>query len=193
MKTCGNRTGSPGTGLIDNISNWIYYILMNPILLLRSQAGVTQKKLATLAGTSQPTIASYEARKKSPTIETLERLAKSLGLEVTFSFVSALTREDLRSLAYHEAVVEKLKRDPAMVLAKARDNLKMMSAIHPDAKRLFDLWAQWLDFPLDDLIHYCLDSSLLARDMRQVTPFAGLLSARERSEIIRKFRREANP
>jgi transcriptional regulator with XRE-family HTH domain len=170
----------------------IEYIIisMNPILRLRSQVGVTQKKLALMAGTSQPTIATYEAGKKSPKLETLERLAKSLGLEVAVSFIVPLTREDLRSLAYHRAVIEKLKCEPTAVLTRARRNLETMSKKHPDAKKLFDHWEQWLSFPIDDLINCCLGLDLFARDMRQTTPFAGILSARERLAILKKFRKE---
>jgi transcriptional regulator with XRE-family HTH domain len=163
---------------------------MNPIRRLRSQTGVTQKKLAMMAGTSQPTIASYETGKKSPNLDTLEKLAKSLGLEVAVSFVRPLSREDLRSLAYHQAIIEKLKREPATVLTKARRNIEIMSKKHPDAKKLFDQWRQWLDLPMNDLVNCCLDSSPLARDMRQVTPFAGLLSAHERLMILKEFRKK---
>ncbi|MGK5084881.1 helix-turn-helix transcriptional regulator [Bdellovibrionota bacterium FG-1] len=177
---------------VDDISAWIYTLSMNPVFRLRSQAGVTQQKLALMAGTSQPTIASYEAGRKSPTLETLERLAKSMGLEVTVSFVSPLTREDLRSLAYHQAVTTRLRREPEVVLAKARGNLETMSKMHPDVKKLFDQWEQWLDLPVEDLVNCCLDASLLARDMRQVTPFAGILSAGERLAILKKFRKEEN-
>jgi len=166
---------------------------MNPIRHLRSQTGVTQKDLAKLAGTSQPTIAAYEAGNKSPTMETLEKLAKALGLKVMVSFVPPLTREDLRSLAYHEAIVAKLKSDPKAVLAKARRNLEVMSKKHPDASRLFEKWAEWLICPIDELINRCLDLSLMARDMRQVTPFSGILSAKERLEVLKKFKkRESN-
>jgi len=172
------------------ISDRIYHVGMNPIRHLREQAGVTQRKLALLAGTSQPTIASYEAGSKSPTLETVERLAKSLGLEATIRFVPLLTREDLRSLAYHRAVVEKLRGSPQVVVAKARGNLENLRRKHPDARRLFERWGQWLDLPLEDLASLCLDPSLLARDMRQVTPFAGLLDARERLEILKKFRKQ---
>jgi transcriptional regulator with XRE-family HTH domain len=151
---------------------------------------VTQKKLALLAGTSQPAIASYEAGAKSPTLETMDRLARSLGLETTIQFVSPLTREDRRSLAYHSAVVEKLRNSPREAVAKARENLATLRRKHPDARPLLDRWGQWLDLPLEDLVSLCLDPGLLARDMRQVTPFAGLLGGRERSEILRKFRQE---
>lgn len=163
---------------------------MNPIRHLRQQAGVTQQKLALLAGTSQPTIASYEAGTKSPTLETVDRLAKSLGLEAAIQFVPLMTREDLRSLAYHRAVVEKLKSTPQVVVAKARGNLATLRKLHPDAKHLFERWGQWLDLPLEDLVSLCLDPGPLARDMRQVTPFAGLLGARERLEILKQFRKQ---
>jgi transcriptional regulator with XRE-family HTH domain len=162
---------------------------MNSVRRLRSESGITQNQLALMAGTSQPTIASYEAGNKSPTLETLERLAESQGLEVAISFIHPLTREDLRSLAYHRAVVEKLKSEPTAVLRKAHLNLKMMTKKHPDVKKLFDCWKQWLALPVDQLVIFCLDTSLFARDMRQVTPFAGVLSAKERVDILKKFRK----
>ena len=162
---------------------------MNPILQLRSQVGITQEKLASAAGTSQPTIAAYEAGKKSPTLETLENLAKSLGVEVAISFVPSMTREDIRSLAYHRALIDKLKANPILVIAKARRNLRTMLKKNPSSKKLLYLWEQWLDLPQNDLAICCLDSSLLARDMRQVTPFAGLLSAKERVQVIKRFRK----
>lgn len=163
---------------------------MNPILRLRQQAGVTQKKLALLAGTSQPTIASYEAGTKSPTLDTVEKLAKALGLEATIQFVPLLTREDRRSLAYHRAVVERLRSSPQAVIAKAKGNLETLWRQHPDARHLFERWGQWLDLPTEDLVGLCLDPGPLARDMRQVTPFAGLLGARERLEVLDKFRKQ---
>jgi transcriptional regulator with XRE-family HTH domain len=152
--------------------------------------GPRREKLAAAAGTSQPTIAAYEAGRKSPTLETLGKLARSFGVEVAISFVPPMTREDLRSLAYHRAIVEKLGIDSASILVKARKNLAVMSKKHPGASKLFRLWEQWLDLSTSDLISCCLDSSLLARDMRQVTPFAGILSAGERSRIIKEFRKE---
>ena len=93
-------------------------------------------------------------------------------------------------------LVEKLVSKGAKVTVsyrdevKAKKNLEAMSMKHPDVKKLFDCWKMWLNFPMEELINCCLDLSIFARDMRQVTPFAGLLSARERFEIITKFRKE---
>lgn len=163
---------------------------MNPIKRLRLQKGVTQSKLALCAGTSQPTIASYEAGEKSPTLDTLFRLAESLGFETQISFSSPLTREDLRSLAYHQAIMKKLKKNPNEVILKAKQNLKKMIRANPGAKTLLQCWKIWISLPIDDLIYCAMDKSSFARDMRQVTPFAGVLTARERSEILNKFRND---
>jgi len=161
---------------------------MNPTRLIRYQWGLTQKVLADAAGTSQPTIADYESGKKSPTLATLETLAHSLGAEVSISFVPPMTRSDKRSLAYHQMIVERLRRDPAATTTKARKNLELMSKTHPGARDLFDLWDRWLSLSTNDLIGCCLDSSLLARDMRQVTPFAGVLTPKERVKVIKELR-----
>ncbi len=73
---------------------------MNPVLQLRKITGLTQKALAERAGTSQPTIAAYEAGEKSPTLDTLEKLARVNALGVVVQYVAPLTREEQRSLAY---------------------------------------------------------------------------------------------
>ncbi len=59
---------------------------MNIIRQLRRQAGATQQELATLGGTSQSTIAAYESGSKSPTMRTVENLARSQNLELRIDF-----------------------------------------------------------------------------------------------------------
>lgn len=163
---------------------------MNTVKTLRLQSGITQARLAHQAGTSQPTIAAYEAGEKSPTLATLNKLAQAAGFEVAVSFVPPLTREDRRSLAYHAALVAKLRADPKGVLARAKHNLDFMAKKHVHARLLFDRWRTWLSLPTNELAVNCLDRSLIARDMRQVSPFAGVLSAQERLEILKRFREE---
>lgn len=48
----------------------------------RKKAGLTQKKLADILGTSQQNLAQYENGKRKPKIETLKRIASALGVEV---------------------------------------------------------------------------------------------------------------
>lgn len=51
----------------------------------RAAAGLTQAELARRAGTSQPTIAAYEAGDKIPNGDTLERLLRAAGTSLTTS------------------------------------------------------------------------------------------------------------
>ncbi len=163
---------------------------MNAIRLLRNQAGITQQALAARAKTSQAAIAQYETGKKSPTLVTVQRLASAVGLEWVPQFFPRLTREDRRSLAYHEAVAKIVRRDPVRSIARAKQNLLKMRQNRAGAKTLFDRWQTWLDLPVEDLISRIQDHGLEARDMRQVSPFAGLLSAQERAAILQRFRRD---
>jgi len=51
---------------------------------LREEKGLTQAQLAKAAGTTQEYVAMLETGvRKNPTIETLKRLAKALGVPVT--------------------------------------------------------------------------------------------------------------
>jgi len=117
---------------------------MNPVRELRRQTGRTQAQLAAAAGTSQPTIAAYETGRKSPTLRTLSRMARSVGLEAIVSFVPAMTREERRSLALHRAVADRFVAAPADVLQTAHDNLALMWGQHPNARDLLRGWREVL-------------------------------------------------
>ena len=60
--------------------------LAERVRLLREAKGVTQEELARRMGTSQPAIARLEAGGVEPTLETLERLAGALGVELVIAF-----------------------------------------------------------------------------------------------------------
>lgn len=162
---------------------------MNPIQLLRLQTGLTQNELASLAGTSQPTIAAYEADIKSPSVITLNKIAKAAGLELAISYVPPMTTIDKRSLAYHKAIVKILRNKPFLI-DKAKNNLNLMCKLHPTVKELFERWGTWLDLPTSELIKNVLDKSVVARDMRQVSPFSGMLNQKERLNILKNFQKE---
>lgn len=160
---------------------------MNPIRELRSRTGMTQAELARRAGTSQPTVAAYERGTKSPTLRTLDGMAAALGLEVVVGYVRPLTREDRRSLALHRAIAKSLVKDPHSVLERAHRNLAKMSRNHPGARRLFVHWRALLSLNVADLCDVLVDPRAWARDLRQVTPFAGVLSPPERAAVYRAF------
>ena len=164
--------------------------MSNVVKELRTSVGMTQAELAEAAETSQPTIAAYESGAKSPNLRTLERLARATGRDLTVSFVPPLTREDRRSLKLHLAIAEKLTEDPSAVLRRARHNLRRMSAQHPGARDLLQEWNRVLRRSVAEVVEVLTDPGLRARDLRQVTPFAGVLNQRERTRAYAEFREE---
>lgn len=163
---------------------------MNPIRELRLSTGLTQQELANAGGTSQSAIAAYESGSKSPTLRTVDNLAASLGMEIVVSFVSRMSREDRRSLAFHRAIAALVERDAEPAISRAVQNLARLSELHPHAVALLDRWREWLELPPGQLVAKMLDPGLEAREMRQVSPFSGMLSAQTRAGILRRFRRE---
>jgi transcriptional regulator with XRE-family HTH domain len=155
----------------------------------RHRARLTQAALAAAAGTSQPTIAAYETGRTEPTVSTLERLLAVCGLELSVRPVTSplgWTRTAARSLALHQAVAAKLLTDPDAVIAKAYVNLAGMRVNDErgHARRWLDEWDRLLASPLDVLVTAVLARTSDAVDLRQMTPFAGVLSVDERAAAL---------
>ena len=84
---------------------------------------------------------------------------------------------ELRSLALHEAVAARLDED---VLAAARRRATALPG--PYATR----WLALLDGPRAELLRVLAADDEPSRDLRQCTPFAGVVPPRERWRIIRE-------
>ena len=102
-------------------------------------------------------------------------------------FVSPMTREDRRSLALHEAIAERLVEDPRGAISRARRTLALMAGKHPGAAALLTEWDRLLRLPVLDLVEVLQDPRPKARELRQVTPFAAVLSAAERTAVYHRF------
>ena len=149
---------------------------------------MTQVELARRAGTSQPTIAAYESATKSPNLRTLRRLAGAAGLDLVVLFVTPLTREDRRSLMLHHHIARRLRADPEGVLAIAKANADLMWKGQHGARPLLDEWRAILSRPTAQIVAAMTDPGVHARDLRQVTPFAGVLTTAERTRAYSRFR-----
>ena len=95
-------------------------------------------------------------------------------------------RLEQRSLAFHRAVAEKLRARPEL-LAVALDNLDRWSNKGSRSQPYLDAWRTILAQPLDQILLLIADETERMRDLRQSSPFAGVLDPKERWHIYDTF------
>jgi len=149
----------------------------------REVLGLTQGQLAERAATSRERINSYERGRVHPTADTLERVFEAMGCEI--AIVPKLTFEERRSLAISRAVAERLLAEPAPVMATARQNIDRMRAAASHEHAWIDIWEGLLGLGPEYVAAILVSTDQLARDLRQSSPFAGVLSDGDRAEAIR--------
>ncbi|MGH4012890.1 MAG: helix-turn-helix domain-containing protein [Pseudonocardiaceae bacterium] len=101
-----------------------------------------------------------------------------------------LTRDQERSLWLHRVVAGRLVMDPDGILAKARANINTLSRAHQGSATgwWIEQWQMVLDGPLDSLLDVLTSPSARAIELRQNSPFAGVLSEQERQAALAAFR-----
>jgi hypothetical protein len=95
---------------------------------------------------------------------------------------------EARSRAYHRLIAERLS--PAMIAA-ARAQLDRWvaqgAALHPTYA---EAWRRLLDGPIDGVRAVLEGDDERSATLRQVSPFAGMISPRERWALWRRVRRQ---
>jgi hypothetical protein len=91
-----------------------------------------------------------------------------------------------RSLALHCEVARRL-RDRPELLEPARERVR--SWLETGCVSVFwaDAWREVLDGTVEEVVARITDRSERARDLRQTSPFAGVLDPRVRWEILRRL------
>ncbi|MGH2913796.1 MAG: hypothetical protein ACRDMX_02290 [Solirubrobacteraceae bacterium] len=92
-------------------------------------------------------------------------------------------RARARSLAYHRAVARRLRKP---MVEEARHVLFRWRAQGRIDERYAERWEQLLSKPLAEIRLALVDDSQEYDDLRQNSPFAGLLSEPERRRIVRE-------
>ena len=102
-----------------------------------------------------------------------------------------LTREQEQSRWLHGAIASHLVTDPDLVLRRARENLDRFSVIHAGtmAQHWLDQWRDALDAGPDRVLGILVSDTPRAAELRQNSPFAGILSEDERRTVLESFRR----
>ena len=153
----------------------------------RKELGLTQGQLAERASTSRERINTYEREHVYPQADTLERVLAAMHTEL--STTPSLTFEERRSLAISTAVAAKLRDNPESVLAKAHANLSRIRAAASHEHRWINVWASILEGGPRHVEALLISTDQFARDLRQTSPFAGVLTDAERREAIAGLKR----
>jgi len=97
-----------------------------------------------------------------------------------------ILRQQLRSLWLHRAVAGRLAADPDGVLAIARANLERARVLHPRSRPWIDTWTAVVDDP-ERVMERLTAPDPGANELRQNSPFAGVLDEAERARIMAAF------
>lgn len=100
--------------------------------------------------------------------------------------VSGHRRIDERSLALHRAIADKLRKQPEL-LEIARDNLVRWRATSRRSLPYLDEWQRLVEGPLEKLLGAIESAEERMTALRQSSPFAGVLTPRERWAIYERF------
>lgn len=103
---------------------------------------------------------------------------------------STLTREREKSLWLHRAALAYLFTDPSQVLDRVRANIARIRAAHrPDGMTVayLDRWTSIVDRGVDAIAETMTSSTEQACELRQNTPFAGVLPAEVRLAVLSSF------
>jgi hypothetical protein len=92
---------------------------------------------------------------------------------------------ELRSIALHCAVAERLRTDAHLIDA-ARARIRGWVDSGRLAPRDAGEWERLLALPIDDLCTFLVEDTEEARTLRQSTPFAGVIDPRTRWRIWRQ-------
>lgn len=101
----------------------------------------------------------------------------------------SLTHQERKSWLLHLAVANELLVRPDPTLRRARANIVKGREVHRPGSMAAGYLARWealLDEGIDSVIQVLVDRGQTARDLRSTSPFAGVLSERQRAKILER-------
>lgn len=102
-----------------------------------------------------------------------------------------LTREQEKSLWLHRALLTHLMLDPQSVLKTALTNIhnwKSEQRSDGMVTHYLEQWEQVIDSGVDQVVSVLTGTGGASRELRQNSPFAGVLSGDERRRVLLSFR-----
>jgi excisionase family DNA binding protein len=104
---------------------------------------------------------------------------------------NALTPEREKSLRLHQALIGDLLENPDAVISKARENIaRWLPQQRPDgmSARYLREWQHILDSGLDGILDALTATDEKSYELRENSPFAGVLSQERRNKVLKTLR-----
>jgi len=122
------------------------------------------------------------------TVGTHRRISRA-EVEAFAAKSARMTRDQRRSLWLSYAIAGQLVTEPAQTLQAARQNLTHLKARHTrgQAARWLAEWDRLLHGPLETLLQTLTSTSPRARELRQNSPFAGVIHEVTRQQVLSAF------
>lgn len=151
---------------------------------------LTTGEAAKILNTSRQHVVDLCERGDLPFVTTgSHRRVRRADVEELQARTQRLTRDQVRSLWLGHATAGKLVSDPAGVIAKARRNLAGLKATRSRgvSGRWLDEWETLLNGRVDGVLDVLTSRAPRARELRQNSPFAGVLTESERRDVLAAF------
>lgn len=162
----------------------------------RQRRGIGVRELARLAQVTPGAVTQWENSELRGSIRpaTIERALQAMGTNATTESASSNQnnlerREDRVTLELHRAVAHKLIADPAPVLLRAAANIDTLrSRVRGNEAQLWvDEWESLIaDRAIGAIVDISLGTDPWSINMRQTSPFAGILTEQERLAALEK-------
>ena len=160
---------------------------MDALMSAESEELLTTGEAAKLLNTSRQHVVNLCNSGNLPFTTTgRHRRIRRADVEALRTRTQRMTRDQLKSLWLNHGVAGRLVADPGYVLDLARTNLARMRQAHArgQASRWLDAWETLLDGPVEDVLEALTSRSPRSRELRQNSPFAGVLNPDERLQVL---------
>lgn len=118
----------------------------------------------------------------------VHRRVRRSDVEALRTRTDRLTRDQTRSLWLAYAVAGAIVQDPLTTIGVAKQNLQRLQAQHTRGRlaRWLGEWEALLDGPVEEVLATLTSRTPRARELRQNTPFAGVLPDDQRVRVLQE-------
>ena len=153
---------------------------------------LTTGQAAKLMGISRQQVVNLCQRGDLPFVKVGKHRRVERGrVEALLRPQETLTRDQLKSLWLHQAVAGSLVADPDLVLGKAADNLdRLLEQHHGTMTEVWlRVWQQKISAGPGAVLKTLTSEDSESVELRQNSPFAGVLPQPQRQKILKAFTR----